>query len=363
MSILISKGGTMRILAINPGATSTKVAVYDDDNPVFVEVIRHDGEELLEFEHTYDQYDFRAKAIRTAIKKHEIELEELDYVVGRGGPFKPLISGTYRVNSKMKSDVTEDRVQADHISNIGCLLADEIATPLGIPAYIVDPVSVDEFDDVAYVSGLREIPRKSLAHALNIKMVCKRFAREQNDRYSNLNLVVVHLGGGISITAHRKGRMVDVNNANDEGPFSPQRTGTLPATGLIKLCYSGKYTMKEMLTKVIKQGGMMSLLGSDDVLGIIEKAKSDPEYDLVLRAFVYQVAKYIGAYSAVLKGDVDAILITGGIAYNQGMMASLKDYIEWIAPVFIYPGEDEMEGLVKGILRVVRGDEDEMEYA
>lgn len=352
----------MKILAINPGATSSKVAVYDDEKPIFVETIRHNAEELSKFKNTNDQYDLRAQTIRSALERNNIDIKTLDAVVGRGGPFKPLVSGTYRVNLAMKNDVKNGNVQADHISNIGCLLADEIATPLGIPAYIVDPVSVDEFDDVSYISGLKELPRKSLAHTLNIKMIAKRFAREHGKSYEDLNLVIAHLGGGISITAHRKGKMIDVNNANDGGPFSPQRTGTLPVTGLISLCYSGKYTEKEMLAKAIKQGGFLDLLGTDDILLVEEKAKTDPEFNLVLRAFIYNLAKEIGAYSAALKGKVDAILITGGIANNVNMMTALKEYIEWIAPVHVYPGEDEMEGLVMGVLRVARGEEKEKEY-
>ncbi len=352
----------MRILAINPGATSTKIAVYENEKPVFVESIRHEAEELEKFEHTFDQYDFRARTIRDTLEKHGIELSEFDAVVGRGGPFKPLTSGTYRVNSAMKADVKQGRVQADHISNIGCLLADEIAASLNIPAFIVDPVSVDEFDDVSYISGMKELPRKSLSHTLNIKMIAKRYATEKGVSYESLNLVVAHLGGGISITAHRNGRIIDVNNANDGGPFSPQRCGTLPSTGLVKLCYSGKYSESEMLAKIIKKGGMLSLLGTDDVEEVVTKAKTDPEFALVLRAFVYQVAKEIGAYSTALKGKVDAILITGGIAFNKEVMHMIKEYVEWIAPVRVFPGEDEMEGLVMGVLRVIRGEEEEKEY-
>jgi butyrate kinase len=352
----------MRILAINPGATSTKVAVYDDEEPVFVESIRHEAEELAKFDHTYDQYEFRAKTIRDAIEKYNVNIETLDAVVGRGGPFKPLVSGTYRVNFAMKADVKQGNVQADHISNIGCLLADEIATPLGIPAYIVDPVSVDEFDDVAYVSGMKELPRISLAHSLNIKMVAKRHASKMGARYDDLNLVIVHLGGGISITAHRKGRQIDANNANDGGPFSPQRTGSLPVTGLVKLCYSGEYTERDMLKKLIKAGGMLSLVGTDNMIEVVEKANTDAHFDLVLRAFVYQVGKSIGEYSAALKGDVDAILITGGIAQNEPVMDMIREYVDWIAPIYVYPGEDEMEGLVMGVLRVVNGEEEEKEY-
>ena len=352
----------MKILAINPGATSTKVAVYEDTTPLFVETIRHSHKELDVFEHTYDQHEFRSNTIRNCLHKHNIELSELDAIVARGGPFKPLISGTYIVNEAMKSDVLSGNVQADHISNIGCLLADEIAKPLKIPAFIVDPVSVDEFDDVSFISGMKELPRKSLSHALNIKMISKRYAKESNRRYEDMNLVVAHLGGGISITAHRKGRMIDANNANDGGPFSPQRTGTLPVTGLVKLCFSGKYTEKQLIKKIIKKGGMLDLLGTDNLIDIEEKAKTDPDFDLVLRAFVYQIAKDIGAYSTALKGKVDAILITGGIANSDMVMSMIREYVEWIAPVHIYPGEDEMKGLVIGTLRVLNGKEEAKEY-
>jgi len=352
----------MRILAINPGATSTKVAVFDDEKPLFTETIRHDADEIKKFEHTYDQYDFRANTIRDALKKHDMDIASLDAVVGRGGTFKPLKSGTYEVNEAIKDDVIHERVQSDHISLIGCLLADDIAKPLGIKAYIVDPVSVDEFDDICHISGLDEVPRLALAHALNVKMIAKRFAREQKKKYSDLRLIVVHLGGGITVSAHRDGRMFDASNANDDGPFSPQRTGSLPLTGLIKLCYSGKYTKNELLKKVLKQGGMINLLGTDDLQQICEKAKTDEKFDMVLRAFAYQISKEIGAYSTTLKGKVDAILLTGGVAFNDDLMDQIKEYIDWIAPVNVYPGEDEMEALVKGVLRVTRGEEEVVVY-
>ena len=242
-----------RILVINPGATSTKVALYEDEAPVFVEVIRHSGEELSRFSTYMDQQDFRREVILKLLAEKGVKFEELDVVVGRGGPFKPLVSGTYRVNKPMLDDIREGRVQAEHISNIGAVLADEIARPYGLPAFIVDPVSVDEFDPVARISGLPELERKCLSHALNLKMVAKKYARSIGRPYEELNLIVVHLGGGISVTAHLKGRMIDVNNANDGGPFSPQRTGSLPVTGLVRLCYEGGYTLSEMMTKLIKK--------------------------------------------------------------------------------------------------------------
>jgi butyrate kinase len=209
---------------------------------------------------------------------------------------------------------------------------------------------------------MKELPRVSLSHALNIKMIGKRYALENGEKYSDLNLVIAHLGGGISITAHRKGQMIDVNNANDDGPFSPQRCGSLPMTGLVKLCYSGKYTQKEMFTKLLKKGGVYSLLGTDDMIEVEKKAESDAKFDLVQRAFAYNVAKEIGAYATTLKGKVDAILITGGIAFSNPVVSMVRDYVEWIAPVHIYPGEDEMEGLVRGTLRVLDGREETKEY-
>ena len=352
-----------RILAINPGSTSTKIALFEDENPVFVENIKHSPEEISHFEHYYEQYHFRANVIHKVLGEKGVDEKELSAVVGRGGPFKPLESGTYLVNERMKKDVLEGNVQAEHISNIGCLLASDIAEPLGIPAYIVDPVSVDEFDDVARVSGHPEIPRKSLAHALNVKMVAKKFAKEQGKKYEDLNLVVAHIGGGITISSHRKGKMIDVNNANDEGPFSPQRCGTLPITGLAKLCYSGKYSEKEMKAQLIKKGGLFALLGTDDMLEVKRRMDDgDSEAEFYARAMAYQIAKSIGAYSAVLDGDVDAILITGGVSYNKWFTDWIEQKVRFIAPVYVFPGEDEMEALVLGVLRVMRGEEEVKEY-
>ncbi|MCK5832715.1 butyrate kinase [bacterium] len=352
----------MKIMAINPGATSTKVAVYEDKKPLFIETIRHTLEELDVFDHTYDQHTFRSNTIRACMDKHSIDLHDLDAVVARGGPFKPLVSGTYPINDAMKSDVINGRVQADHISNIGCLLAEEIAEPVGIPSFIVDPVSVDEFDDVAYVSGMKELPRISLSHALNIKMIAKRHAKTVGKKYEDMNLVIAHLGGGISITSHRKGKMIDASNANDGGPFSPQRCGTLPVTGLVKLCFSGKYSEKELLKKIIKKGGFLGLIGTDDLVALENHLDNDEEARFIFRAFIYQIAKEIGAYAATLKGRVDAIILTGGIAFCNPVMNGVKEYVEWIAPVHIYPGEDEMEGLVMGVLRILSGEEEPREY-
>lgn len=352
-----------KILAINPGSTSTKIALYEDENPVFVESITHSPKDIKDLHGYQEQYHFRSEVIRRVLAEKGVDLHSLTAVVGRGGTFKPLKSGTYEVNDAMKNDVLTGNVATDHISNIGCLLAADIAEPLDIPAFIVDPVSVDEFDDVARISGHPEIPRRSLAHALNIKMVAKKFARKVGKPYEEMNLVIAHLGGGITISSHRKGMMVDVNNANDEGPFSPQRCGTLPITGLAKLCYSGKYDEKQMKIQLVKRGGMFAYLGMDNMLDVKKQIDAgDEKSKLIVEAMAYQIGKYIGAYAAVLDGDVDAILITGGLAYNDWFMEMVEKKVRWIAPVHIFPGEDEMEGLVRGVLRVLTGEEKAKEY-
>ena len=357
-----------KILSINPGATSTKISLYDDLSPIFVESIRHTKEELQNYNNNSDQYRFRAALIEEFLDRNSIDIKELSAVVGRGGPFKPLESGTYRVSEKMMDDVKNNRVQADHISNIGCLLANEIAQKAGgIPAFIVDPVSVDEFIPEARVSGLPEIPRISLAHALNIKMVGKKFSDDHpefNKGYDEMNLVIAHLGGGISITSHQKGRMIDVNNANDEGPFSPQRVGTLPVTQLAELCYSGKFPQySDMKKHLIKEGGLHALIGIEDMIEMEKEiANGNKEALFYLNAMGYQIAKYIGAYAVPLAGDIDAIIITGGIAYTKQLMRYIEEKVSWIAPVYVYPGEDEMEALTRGALRVLNNVEKEMEY-
>jgi len=351
------------IVAINPGSTSTKVAYYEDESEIFVVSIEHTSAEISKYDHYQEQYRFRSDLIRGVLADKGVNITGLSAVAGRGGPFKALESGTYIVCESMKSDVLNGKVQAEHISNIGCLLAAEIAEPLGIPAFIIDPVSVDEFEDVARISGHPGIQRLSLGHALNIKMVAKKFARQKGKPYEKMNLVIAHLGGGISVSSHRRGKMVDVNNANDEGPFSPQRCGTLPITQLAKLCFSGKYNAKEMKTGLIKKGGVFAYLGTDNLLEAKEKGeKGDEKAKLVVEAMAYQIGKYIGAYAAILDGDVDAILITGGIAKGKWFIDMIMPKIQWIAPVHVFPGEDEMEALVLGALRVLSGEENPRKY-
>jgi len=347
-----------KILVINPGATSTKIAVYDGEKMSFCEVVRHHDNQLSSFSSILDQLEYRKGLILEALGKIGLSPKDLDATVGRGGAFKPLVSGTYKVNKAMVADVLSGNVAADHASNLGCLLASEIAKPHGIPAFIVDPVSVDEFDEVARYSGLPELERKSLSHALNLKAVARRAAEKLKKPYEKLNLVIAHLGTGISVSAHRRGKMIDVNNANDGGPFSPQRAGSLPTTGLIKLCFSGKYSAAELRNRVVGQGGLTAYLGTDDMSEIETRVEAgDGEARRVLDAMAYQVAKECGAMAAALGGEPDAVVVTGGGAKNGLFMGLLLPRIKWLGEVLVFPGEDEMGALASGTLRVLRGEE------
>lgn len=352
-----------RILSINPGATSTKVAIYQNTKPVKVEAIRHNPRHLSFFKKTIDQLDYRKKLVLEFLKENKIDIKVLSAVVGRGGPFKPLLSGTYRVSEKMLSDVRSGKVQTDHVSNLGCLLAFDLTKGTSVPAFIVDPVSVDEFPPVARISGLPELPRRSLSHALNIKMVARKAAKKLNKKYQQLNLIVVHLGSGISVTSHRKGRMIDVNNANDGGPFSPQRVGSIPVTGLAKLCLSGKYTWAQIYERLTKKGGLLAHLGTDNLVEVEKRiSRGDTKAELVYETLVYQVAKEIGAMATTLSGKVDGIVLTGGMAYSKRFIRKIKTRIKFLAPVLVFPGEDEMEALTRGALRVLNGEEKAKEY-
>lgn len=352
-----------KLLIINPGSTSTKIGVYEDTKELFEETLRHSSEEIGKYETIFDQIDFRKEIIVNILKEKNFDLNTLAAVVGRGGMLRPIESGTYKVNDTMLEDLKVG-VQGQHASNLGGILADRIAKELNIPAFIVDPVVVDELDEVARVSGVPELPRLSKFHALNQKAVAKRYAKENNIRYSDLNLIVVHMGGGVSVGAHKKGRVVDVNNALDgEGPFSPERAGTVPVGDLIKLCYSNKYTEKEIYSKIIGKGGYVAYLNTNDardVLKLVEEG--DKEAKLYLDAFIYQIAKAVGANATVLEGKVDSIILTGGIAYSDVVVEALKSRIGWISNVTVYPGEDELLALAEGALRVLNGEEEAKEY-
>ncbi|MDI6850471.1 MAG: butyrate kinase [bacterium] len=347
----------VKIFVINPGGGSTKVALFEDEKPLKYREIRHPVEELKKFPDTISQREFRYQETLRFLEEEGISLKEIDAIASRGGPFKSLESGVYYVDETVVEDVLNGRVQADHPSNLGVLIAYELSKISGCPAFFVDPVSVDEFDDVARLSGLKELPRKSLFHALNTKYVSRKLAEEIGKSYESLNLIVAHLGTGISISATRKGKVIDVNNANDGGPFSPQRTGTLPTTGLIELCYSGKYDRKEMLNKAVRFGGLIDYLGTDNLEEVILRIEQGDQYaDLVYRAMVYQIAKEIGSMACALKGEVDYIILTGGMSKSLKLQKDLSEYISWIAPVKVYPGENEMEALAYGVMKVLKGE-------
>jgi len=358
-----------RILTINPGSTSTKVALYEDEQPLFVETIHHSAEELAAFPRIADQYAFRRDAVLSLLDEKGVDLGSLDAVVGRGGILRPIPSGTYRVNERMLDELRHPK-EREHASNLGAIIADEIARRAHVPAFIVDPVCVDEFDDIARISGLPEIERRSLSHALNLKATARRAAKELGKRYDEVNLVVVHMGGGISVSAHRRGRMVDVNQALDgTGPFAPERAGGLPVGDVLRMAYSVppyddvRYTYEEMFRKIAGRGGLVAHLGTNDAREVERRIEEGDEHArLIYEAMAYQIAKEIGLMATVLKGDVDAIVLTGGLAHSDMLVNWIVERVEWIAPVMIYPGEDEMLAMAQGALRVLRGEEEAKDY-
>lgn len=350
------------ILVINPGSTSTKIAVYEDEKPIMLRNIHHSAEELAQFEKITDQREFRRELVVKELEYLGIPMQ-FDIIMGRGGLARPVTGGVYRVNEKMCED--SYRAIRKHACNLGCIIAYELAQRIpGCIPMIADPGMVDELDDVARISGSPLMPRICIWHALNQKAIARRFAREYGKRYEDLNLIICHLGGGISVAVHRKGLAVDANNALDgEGPFSPERAGTLPAASLIHLCYSGKYTKDELLKRIAGKAGLMAHLGTTNVkelLGRIEHG--DKEVELLIDAMIYQTAKTIAGCSAVLYGQIDAILLTGGIAYSDYITSRLRKRIDFLAPVHIYPGEDEMQALALNGLAVWRGEREMKEY-
>lgn len=346
-----------RILAINPGSTSTKIAVYENERPVFETTRRHSADELAPFADIASQYDFRKEQILDCLVKAGIDPATLSAVVGRGGLLKPIEGGTYVISDRAIEDARIG-VQGQHASNIGAPLAKGIADEYGLPSFFVDPPCVDEFEPLARLSGLPDLPRHSLLHALNLKAVGHRVASDLGRKFADLNMVMVHLGGGISVVPSKQGRFIDANNATEEGPFSPERTGTLPVRSLVQLCYSGKYTAKEMDRRAVGQGGMVAYLGTNDSQEVQRRiAAGDSQARLVFEAMAYQVAKEIGAMAAVLAGKVDYVVLTGGIANSELLTGWIRERVEWIAPVLIYPGEEELRALVEGALRVMRGQE------
>ncbi len=354
---------SFKILIINPGSTSTKIGVYEDETQLMEETLRHSTEEISKYASIYEQKDFRKEVILHVLQEKNIELSSIDVVVGRGGMLKPIPGGTYKTSDALIEDLKIGR-QGQHASNLGGILAREIADQIHVPSYIVDPVVVDELADVARVSGHPNFERVSIFHALNQKAIAKRYAKEVGKPYEDLNLIVVHMGGGVSVGAHKNGRVVDVANALDgDGPFSPERSGGLPSGQLVKLCFSGKYTQAEVAKMINGNGGFNAYLGTNDMRDVLKlAAEGDEKAKLYEDAFHYQLSKEIGAMSVVLKGKVDQILLTGGIAYGKETQDAIKENVEFIAPVTVYPGEDELLALAQGVLRVMNGEEAAKEY-
>lgn len=352
----------MKILVINPGGTSTKVSVFEDKQELFKLNLSHTAEDLKEFDTVFDEFEFRKNIIITALKDNGLSVEDLSCVVGRGGLLKEIPGGTYPVNDIMIDDV-RNAIRGEHASNLGCVLAKSIADEVNIPSFVVDPVSVDEFEAISKVTGISDLEYPSWLHSLNHKACCRLMAERMGGKYSDFNFIVAHLGSGISVVPHKKGKMVDGSGGRCNGPFSPERSGGLPAYPLIQLCYSGKYTYKEMVAKVSSIGGMYDYLGTKDSREIEDRALAgDEKAKLIVDAFIYQVSKEIAQYGATLCGKVDKIILTGGIANSKFITNAVKERVGYLGDVEIIAGEAEMEALAYGALRVLNGEEEPKEY-
>lgn len=354
----------MVILAINPGGGSTKVAVFDDKRCVLQEEIRHPATVLARYKLVLDQYRLRKQTVLDALDQHGFDRASLDAIVTRGGPLMPLRGGVYRVTLRLVSDIRRGKIQSMHPSLLGPLVSYELSEELGVPAYFVDPESTDELWDIARLTGLKGVRRRALSHALSCRTVAQLAAVKLKKRYDRCSFVVVHLGTGITVAAHVNGRQVDASNANDDGPFSPQRAGTLPLSGLIRLCFSGRYPEREVLDLVQRRGGLISYLGTDDMREV-EKllARHNPQAELVYNAMVYQIAREIGSCAVTCRGKVDAVVVTGGLARSKRLVADLKKWTRFVSKrVFVFPGEEEMPALATRLLAVLSGRERERSY-
>ena len=352
------------ILAINPGSTSTKIALFQGTKEIFLKNIKHSSDELSKYKEITNQYEFRKEIILQEIEGSSIDINDIGAIVGRGGLVKPIKSGVYSVNEALLKDLKKG-VLGQHASNLGGLIAHDISRSIkGAKAFIADPVVVDELDDIARISGHPRFERVSIFHALNQKAIARQYAKSFSKKYEELNLIIAHLGGGISVGAHYKGRVIDVNQALDgEGPFSPERSGTLPSGALASLCFSGEVTHEEVKKMITGEGGYVAYLGTNDAYEVEKRAKKgDKKAILIQDAMAYQVAKEIGAMSTVLKGDVDAIILTGGIAYGKPFVDIVTERVNHISSVYVYPGEDEMRALAMNGLMVLKGEANILEY-
>lgn len=348
------------ILVINPGSTSTKIAVYEDEKAVFEKSIEHSPKSLSKFERVLDQREYRENLIIDTLKENDFSLEDFNAFACRGGVLGPVKSGTYLVNESMVKALEGSKI--DHASNLAGLIGYSMAKKIGVNAYITDPVSVDEMDDVARISGMKELERKSYSHALNLKAVARKTEAELGKKHEEMNLVIAHLGGGISIAALKHGKIVDVNGANDEGPFSPERSGELPVGGVVKMAYSGRYSHKDLKKRYVGRGGLAAYLGTNDLRKAMKMAESDQSAALIVKAMAYQTAKGIAEMCTVLNGKVDAVVLTGGMSLNSKFVEMIKSYIPNLALVLVIAGTYEMEALAMGTLRVLRNEEEEKLY-
>jgi len=351
------------ILVVNPGSTSTKVAIFKGNKEVVSKNIEHPREELAQFEGIIEQKDYRRKLAERVVDKLGIKLSDMNIVVGRGGPLKPLEGGVYRVSEKMIKDIESGKTQEQHSANLGAVIAYEIASKIGAPAYIVDPISTDEMSPVAKLTGIPGIKRRSLTHALNVKACARRYAREAGMNWLDLNIIVAHLGGGITVNAVKNGRIVDVSDARQDGPIAPTAAGRVPGPELSRFIRNSNLTEKQLVKFWFGKGGGVALTGTDNVRELLAKRSSgDKQARLFIDALTYGVAKEIGALSTIFRGNVDAIILTGGLAQSNELTEAIKRYVEFIAAVIIYPGEFEMEALAEGGVRVWNGEEKEKIY-
>jgi len=351
------------LLAINPGSTSTKFGLFRDDEPLLIRNLQHSKAELTSCgQDILSQLELRLQCIEDELEASALRLDGLVAVVGRGGLLHPVPGGTYRVNDRMLDELRRAE-RGDHASNLGAFLAHAIAQRIEVPAYIVDPVSVDEWTAEARLSGCAQLDRPCLSHALNSKAIARRYASDAGRSYEDLHLIVAHLGSGHTISAHAHGRMIDATNSREEGAFSSERAGSVPAVELVRLCFSGKYTREEVEIMLTREGGLISYLGTADLREVEQRIEhGDKHAELVFRAMAYQIAKQIGAMSCVLQGRIDAILLTGGMSHCLRLTTTISDAVKWIAPVIIYAGEDELRALVEGALRVIRHEEPSREF-
>jgi butyrate kinase len=350
-----------RILVINPGSTSTKIAIYDKKNEILKESISHPPELINQFKKVSDQYKMRHDLIMKHLEKAQIALESIDCIMARGGLLKPISGGVWKINKKMVSELKEAK-RGEHASNLGAVIAHNLAEKHNIPCYIADPVVVDELDPVARITGMPEIKKISIFHALNQKYSAHMVATQLGKKYKDLNAIVAHMGGGITIGAHKNGKVIDVNNGLfGEGPFSPERTGSISAEQIVNLCFSGELTEQEIKKQIHGKGGLTAYFGTSDVKKIMENI-DDEKTQLIINAMIYHICRYIGSLAIIYNGNIDAIVLTGGLAYNHYIVRSITERVNFLGPIFIFPGENEMESLKERAMEVYTGNAEVQEY-